>query len=97
MGQTVESVAASTQPLDDGFGFDRPIGQIVTEGQHPSGQPVAAAAVGQIQGGQAAGPMGTLGSWDVLPVPSIDPAAGQSSAVSTWILADADAGSSREK
>ena len=80
-GQLLEAVISQTEPFDDGYGVDRPIGRMIL-GQPPAGQVDAAEqdVLGQAAG---SGPMGSLGSWDVHPLPSVDvqhiPGLGQSS------------------
>ena len=102
-GQMLEAVIAHTEPLqtgqsveDDGYGYDQPIGRMIL-GQPTAGQDDAAdqALLGQAAG---SGPMSSLGSWNVQPLPSIDVQAGQSdgqSSIGTWVIPDL--GSSREK
>ena len=102
-GQLLEAVISQTEPLqtgqsveDDGYGYDQPIGRMIL-GQPTAGQDDAAdqALLGQAAG---SGPMSSLGSWNVQPLPSIDVQAGQSdgqSSIGTWIIPDL--GSSREK
>ena len=104
-GQLLEAVISQTEPsqtepFDDGYGIDRPIGRMIL-GQPPAGQVDAAEqdVLGQAAG---SGPMGSLSSWDVHPLPSVDvqhiPGLGQSSdgqsSVGTWVIPDL--GSSRE-
>ena len=99
-GQLLEAVISQTEPFDDGYGVDRPIGRMIL-GQPPAGQVDAAEqdVLGQAAG---SGPMGSLSSWDVHPLPSVDvqhiPGLGQSSdgqsSIGTWVIPDL--GSSRE-
>ena len=94
-GQPLEAVVAHTEPLetgqsveDDGYGSFQPIGQMIL-GQPPGGQDDAA---DQVLLGQAAGsgPMSSLGSWNMQPLPSVDVQAGQSSdgqsSIGTWVF-----------
>ena len=105
-GQMLEAVIAHTepQPLQTGQsgqsveddGYEQPIGVMIL-GQPTAGQDDAAdqALLGQAAG---SGPMSSLGSWNVQPLPSIDLQAGQSdgqSSIGTWIIPDL--GSSQEK